>query len=531
MAAERELGVDPLLDRGEAELVEPLGLDPGERLELEIGERPSVPQRLRVAQQRGRAAAASPSASASRPSATSSSNRSRSSSPGLDPEQVAGRAAPRAAARPPSAGREHLAQARDVVAQRVVGRVRRSARRRAPSIRRSRETTRFALSSSSASNARCFGPPTAIGKPSTRTVSGPSSRNSRRLTAIAPEVSSASIALAKRPGRLWDRFGTTSRRRIARDAVHGQMLLARRDRGRASRSPSIAQPITAQGRRSSAARSTSSGDELVLCLFDAPSRDGCQAGERARRACPASGSSTPSGSSPERRGSDMKAVLTIACHASLAIAAVTGCRAGPGRTLAALGLRRRGPWLLRDDSGRRRRGARRRPHHDRTRHVRRRRRDRQEHRVPGCRRRRDGHQRRRPGPHDRRVPAPRARRLCRSPGVTITGRGQRERPDVRGSAAVSSSHAAPGGATGATVTISDSVITGNRATPTVAAPVGPTVPRRLLRLRPRRRRRHRELGQPDTAAHHRQREPGRRSGCKRLSRRRDLERRCRHAHA
>ena len=40
VAAQRELGVDPLLDRRQPELLEPLGLDLREPLELEIGERP-----------------------------------------------------------------------------------------------------------------------------------------------------------------------------------------------------------------------------------------------------------------------------------------------------------------------------------------------------------------------------------------------------------------------------------------------------------------------------------------------------------
>ena len=82
LAAERELGVDPLLDRRQPQLLEPLDLDPRERLELEVGERPSVPQSARPRAATAAAAAASPAASASRPSATSRSKRSRSSSPG-----------------------------------------------------------------------------------------------------------------------------------------------------------------------------------------------------------------------------------------------------------------------------------------------------------------------------------------------------------------------------------------------------------------------------------------------------------------
>ena len=47
--AERELGVDALLHGGEAKFLQALHLDPRERLELEIGEGPAAPQRLRLA--------------------------------------------------------------------------------------------------------------------------------------------------------------------------------------------------------------------------------------------------------------------------------------------------------------------------------------------------------------------------------------------------------------------------------------------------------------------------------------------------
>ena len=56
VAAERELGVDALLDGGEPQLLEPLDLDARERLELEVGERASVPERLRGAERLGRRA-------------------------------------------------------------------------------------------------------------------------------------------------------------------------------------------------------------------------------------------------------------------------------------------------------------------------------------------------------------------------------------------------------------------------------------------------------------------------------------------
>ena len=50
--AVREFGVDPVLDDLQAESLEPPHLQPGERLELQVGQRPAAPQRLRFPQQR-----------------------------------------------------------------------------------------------------------------------------------------------------------------------------------------------------------------------------------------------------------------------------------------------------------------------------------------------------------------------------------------------------------------------------------------------------------------------------------------------
>ena len=52
MPAELELGVDPLLERGHAQLVQPRRLAPRERLVGEIGQRRAAPERERLAQQR-----------------------------------------------------------------------------------------------------------------------------------------------------------------------------------------------------------------------------------------------------------------------------------------------------------------------------------------------------------------------------------------------------------------------------------------------------------------------------------------------
>ena len=48
--------LDPVLDRQQAQRFEPLDLEPGKRLKLQIGQRPTTPQRLRLAQQHRRPA-------------------------------------------------------------------------------------------------------------------------------------------------------------------------------------------------------------------------------------------------------------------------------------------------------------------------------------------------------------------------------------------------------------------------------------------------------------------------------------------
>ena len=74
---------------------------------------------------------------------------------------------------------------------------------------RSRETTRFALISSIASSARCFGPPIGSATPSTRTVSGPRIRNSRRLVGICvrekcPPCGGSTQSRRTVLGQVWD---------------------------------------------------------------------------------------------------------------------------------------------------------------------------------------------------------------------------------------------------------------------------------------------------------------------------------------
>ena len=81
-------------------------------------------------------------------------------------------------------------------------------------------------------------------------------------------------------------------------------------------------------------------------------------------------------------------------------------------------------------------------------------------------------------------------------GVTIRDgvfAGDRQNPRSRFGGGILIPTAA-NGATGATVTITDSTITGNHATPTITQPGGASVPGRPVPLRPRRWWRNRELG-------------------------------------
>ena len=88
VAAELEVGVDPLLERGEPLLLEAGALGACER-RVELGERRPAPERERLT----RAAAAASAGGGPAARATGSSKRSRSSSPSPTPDQVAGRAA------------------------------------------------------------------------------------------------------------------------------------------------------------------------------------------------------------------------------------------------------------------------------------------------------------------------------------------------------------------------------------------------------------------------------------------------------
>ena len=198
MAAERELGVDPLLDRRQAELLEPLDLDAHERLELEIRERPPC-HSASAARNDAAAAAASPrrkrlAAVAGEPLEVLQVELAR-----LDAQQVAGcaRDEPRLARRAPGS---RTLRSRETWLRSAWSAEFTLWSAKSSPISRSRDTTRFALSSSSASSARCFGPPAGTTAPSTRTVSGPRMRNSRRGDAMSTASSLAPPGRAdKRP--------------------------------------------------------------------------------------------------------------------------------------------------------------------------------------------------------------------------------------------------------------------------------------------------------------------------------------------
>ena len=150
---------------------------------------------------------------------------------------------------------------------------------------RSRETTRFALSRSRASSARCFGPPIGTGSPSTRTDERPEDPE-LEATRHRSQILLLRRRLFQRPGRSWDNFGTRSRERSlacctqqsasgpARPRAtlrHAAALAGKRHRGRRDVVPG---------------RLYLPGDELALCLFESSSPAGVKrASERAGMPC------------------------------------------------------------------------------------------------------------------------------------------------------------------------------------------------------------------------------------------------------
>ena len=130
--SERKPGVDPFLERRQPKLLQPRDLGLDERLIGEIRERRSAPERDRL------------------------------------PEQRCGLRGPVLVVRPPAAfkqaGEPFAVEALTVDVQDIAPRPRRQQVRR--------------LQGLAARRARCFEPPTGIARPSFRTSSGPSSKNS-----------------------------------------------------------------------------------------------------------------------------------------------------------------------------------------------------------------------------------------------------------------------------------------------------------------------------------------------------------------
>ena len=119
LAAEGELGVDPRLDAGEAELLEALDVEPCKRLQLEIRQRPAVPEsfgRLEHSGGRGRV----PGTKRFMPFHDQPLERLKVELARFDPKEIP--RWPRDEARLVHAGgAEQLAQAGDVISQCVVG--------------------------------------------------------------------------------------------------------------------------------------------------------------------------------------------------------------------------------------------------------------------------------------------------------------------------------------------------------------------------------------------------------------------------
>ena len=119
LTAERQLRVDSLLDRSEAQLLESLDLDACERLELEVGQRPPFPERERGVQGLGGGDRFTGRERVP-PGRDEAFEAFEVELAGLDTEQIAGRTRdePRLAG---GSRRQDLSQARDLIAERVVG--------------------------------------------------------------------------------------------------------------------------------------------------------------------------------------------------------------------------------------------------------------------------------------------------------------------------------------------------------------------------------------------------------------------------
>ena len=190
VASEREVGVDPLLERGQAELLEASDLRLGERLVREVGKGRPAPERQRVTEPIGcqlRVVPAERLSSLLDP-ALEDGGVERLGSDAQD-VSVTVRFEPRGR-RLAFRVRERLPEPRDVRFD-VFAAVAGGDSPQRSSMSASCETTSFARRSSAANSARCLGPPRSSLRPSSTTSSGPRIRNSiARLTPLRPRTDS-----------------------------------------------------------------------------------------------------------------------------------------------------------------------------------------------------------------------------------------------------------------------------------------------------------------------------------------------------
>ena len=209
--SEREVGVDPLLERGQAELLEASDLRLGERLVREVGEGRPAPERERVTEPIGcqlRVVPAERLSSLLEP-ALERGGVERLGSDAQDvsvPVRFEPRGLQPRRPRPASAFRSRETYACSVFAA-VVGGL--SPQR--SSMSASCDTTSFARRRRAASSARCLGPPRSSLRPSSTTSSGPRIRNS--IAAPDPPSSPHRLLRARRPAH-----GATDCRRFAADS-------------------------------------------------------------------------------------------------------------------------------------------------------------------------------------------------------------------------------------------------------------------------------------------------------------------------
>ena len=194
LPAEREVGVDPALERLEAQLAE-MGRSGRGRLAGQVGERRAAPQRERFAQGLGgrrRLRARAPS--------TSRRKRSRSSSPGSVRIRYPGACV---TSRSPSSRRSRSTWFWSDPAAEGGG-----SSPHTPSISCSAATTRFACRSSSAATARRFAPPSASTRSPSPISSGPRIRNSTSSTKSAGE---AAVNTLRYRRRRWEHPSSSAR--------------------------------------------------------------------------------------------------------------------------------------------------------------------------------------------------------------------------------------------------------------------------------------------------------------------------------